>query len=152
MSRSQSVFLFVGLDVGTSCIGWALVDSSKVIGTGVRIFPEGMDRSRGEKSLNQDRRIARSIRRQTYRRQRRKDKLKYMLMDFGLLPVDEQELAEQVDQTEKAKEVSAGILKPIYVMAERLSFPAFHWVAFTVMVTRSEAFRPSASVASSVTW
>ena len=43
-------------------------------------------------------------------------------------------VAEQVDQTQQARDVSAGILKPIYLLAERISFPAFHWVAFTCMV------------------
>ena len=45
------------------------------------------------------------------------------------------EIAEQVNKSEKAQEYSAGILKPIYQLAEKLSFPTFHWAAFTVMVT-----------------
>ncbi len=44
------------------------------------------------------------------------------------------EIAEKVDQNEQAQEVSAGILKPIYDLAETFSFPAFHWLAFAVMV------------------
>ena len=87
MSNSNSVIL--GLDLGTSSIGWCLREPDRIIDMGVRIFPEGMDRSRGEKSLNQDRRLARSIRRQTCRRRRRKEKLKYLLIDFDLLPHDE---------------------------------------------------------------
>ena len=83
----------LGLDLGTSSIGWCLVEPAKIVDMGVRIFPEGMDRSRGEKSLNQDRRLARSIRRQTCRRRRRKEKLKYRLIDFRLLPDDEARLA-----------------------------------------------------------
>jgi hypothetical protein len=43
-------------------------------------------------------------------------------------------VAESVDKNEQAKEVSAGILKPIYRLAEAFSFPAFHWIAFAVMV------------------
>jgi hypothetical protein len=43
-------------------------------------------------------------------------------------------VAETVDKNEKAQEVSAGILKPIYRLAEEFSFPAFHWIAFAVMV------------------
>ena len=83
----------LGLDLGTSSIGWCLGEPAKIVDMGVRIFPEGMDRSRGEKSLNQDRRLARSIRRQTCRRRRRKEKLKYRLIDFRLLPDDEARLA-----------------------------------------------------------
>jgi len=44
-------------------------------------------------------------------------------------------IAEEVDRSEKAQEISAGILKPIYVLAEYLSFPAVHWIAFAIMVT-----------------
>ncbi len=44
-------------------------------------------------------------------------------------------IAEQVDQSEQAAEVSAGILDPIYRLAELFAFPAFHWVAFALMVT-----------------
>ena len=46
-----------------------------------------------------------------------------------------EEIAEQVDQREDAHKASAGILKPIYLLAERFSFPAFHWIAFAVMAT-----------------
>lgn len=46
-----------------------------------------------------------------------------------------EEVARQVDQSPKAKEITAGILTPIYQVAEKLSFPMFHWVAFAVMTT-----------------
>ena len=45
------------------------------------------------------------------------------------------DISKKVDSNEQAKEFSAGILKPIYVVAEALSFPAFHWIAFAVMAT-----------------
>lgn len=44
-----------------------------------------------------------------------------------------EELAREVDKSPQAREISAGILQPIYQFAEQLSFPFFHWVAFTVM-------------------
>ncbi|MBX3439539.1 MAG: hypothetical protein KF861_18775 [Planctomycetaceae bacterium] len=43
------------------------------------------------------------------------------------------EIAQQVDQSPQAKEVSAGILQPIYLLAESMAFPSFHWAAFTLM-------------------
>lgn len=43
-------------------------------------------------------------------------------------------IARQVDLDPRAHEISAGILKPIYQLAEFLSFSAFHWVAFACMV------------------
>ncbi len=99
----------LGLDLGTSSIGWCLTEPTNIIDAGVRIFPEGMDRSRGEKSLNQDRRIARSIRRQTYRRTRRKEKLKYLLIEFNLLPADEPTL-EKLLQTTNPYDLRAAAL------------------------------------------
>ncbi len=45
-----------------------------------------------------------------------------------------EEIAKEVKESEKAQEVSAGILKPVYSLAEYFSFPAFHWIAFALMV------------------
>jgi hypothetical protein len=50
------------------------------------------------------------------------------------------ELAERVNQNEQAQRVRAGILKPIYSLAETFSFSAFHWVAFATMVTGVVSF------------
>lgn len=44
------------------------------------------------------------------------------------------EIAAKVDESPEAQEASAGILKPIYAIAEYLSFSAFHWLAFGFMV------------------
>jgi hypothetical protein len=49
-------------------------------------------------------------------------------------------IAEDVDKSEQAQEASAGILKHIYMLAEHLSFPAFHWIAFAIMVTGVVSF------------
>lgn len=49
-------------------------------------------------------------------------------------------VAEAVDNNKQAQEVSAGILRPIYQLAEAFSFPAFHWIAFAVMVTGVVSF------------
>jgi hypothetical protein len=49
-------------------------------------------------------------------------------------------IAEDVDKSQQAQEASAGILKHIYLLAEHLSFPAFHWAAFAVMVTGVVSF------------
>jgi hypothetical protein len=46
-----------------------------------------------------------------------------------------EEISGRVNQSEQAQRVRAGILKPIYSLAETFSFSAFHWVAFAVMVT-----------------
>jgi hypothetical protein len=48
--------------------------------------------------------------------------------------------AKAVDQDERAREVSAGILNPIYRLAKAFSFPSFHWLAFAIMVAGVVSF------------
>lgn len=80
----------LGLDIGSNSIGWALVSETgqKIIATGVRVFPEGVDRDQtgGELPKNQARRVARGMRRQIRRRARRKRLLREALVVAGLLP------------------------------------------------------------------
>ena len=59
-------------------------------------------------------------------------------VDDALKKIDE--VVEQVDQSEQAQNVKSNILAPIYSLAERFSFPAFHWLAFAVMVTGVVSF------------
>ena len=42
-------------------------------------------------------------------------------------------IAKTIDQDPTAKTAAAGILQPIYQVAEALAFPAFHWLAFALM-------------------
>jgi len=51
-----------------------------------------------------------------------------------------EKVRQQLDESEDAKEVSAGILKPIYSLAEYMSFASFHWVAFALMVSGVVSF------------
>jgi hypothetical protein len=51
-----------------------------------------------------------------------------------------EDITEQVNQSEQAQRVKAGILKPIYTLAESFSFSAFHWVAFAIMVAGVVSF------------
>lgn len=82
--------LTLGLDLGPQSIGWALIDEkdNRLIATGVRVFPEGVDRdtSGGEVSKNEQRRLARAIRRQHRRRAKRRRQLRGVLVEAGLLP------------------------------------------------------------------
>ncbi len=88
--------LSLGLDIGTNSVGWALVETNdsgndgKVIAFGARVFPEGVDRDQqgAEHSKNEQRRIARGMRRQIARRARRKAVLRKSLIACGLLPAD----------------------------------------------------------------
>lgn len=42
-------------------------------------------------------------------------------------------VAADVDKSKQAQDLTIEVLKPIYKTAELLAFPAFHWVAFTLM-------------------
>ena len=51
-----------------------------------------------------------------------------------------EQIARKVDESEQARKVSAGVLQPIYALAELLAFPAFHWLAFAIMVAGVVSF------------
>ena len=84
-------------DLGTTSIGWAVLQGSaegetpssiipdRIINSGVRIFPETRDQ-KTKVLFNQERRNARMVRRQTRRRRERKKQLRGYLADQGLLP------------------------------------------------------------------
>lgn len=80
----------LGLDIGSTSIGWALLDddTGTIEACGVRVFPEGVDRDRkgGEQSKSAARRTARGMRRQIARRASRKHRLRRFLTSAGLLP------------------------------------------------------------------
>lgn len=83
----------LGIDLGTTSIGWAAIADEPVPGeenliAGVRIFPEGVDRdTKGlEKSKMTQRREKRQMRRQLARRRGRKARLRIALRGAGLLP------------------------------------------------------------------
>ena len=84
----------LGLDLGSNSIGWALIDEpteradGKLVAMGSRVFPEGVDRDQtgSEHPKNEQRRIARGMRRQIARRSRRKRVLRRALVECGLLP------------------------------------------------------------------
>ncbi len=51
-----------------------------------------------------------------------------------------EELRQKLDESEEARKYSAGILQPIYAMAEYMAFAWFHWVAFALMVSGVVSF------------
>lgn len=88
----------LGLDLGTNSIGWAVVEDTKkqILGTGVRIFPEGVNRDTkgGEVSKNETRRTARGARRQQYRRKMRKRMLLIEMAKYGMCPITNAEIKQ----------------------------------------------------------
>lgn len=83
--------LVFGFDIGTTSIGFAVIDHGPEQGTGkihrlgVRIFPEARD-PKALVPLNQDRRAARMRRRQLRRRRQRRQELGELLHQHGFLP------------------------------------------------------------------
>ena len=83
--------LVFGFDIGTTSIGFAVIDHDPGQGTGkihrlgVRIFPEARD-PKALVPLNQGRRAARMRRRQLRRRRQRRQELGELLHQHGFLP------------------------------------------------------------------
>lgn len=94
MGRTERIF---GFDIGTTSIGWAVIDYDKdagegsivakdsIPGLGVRIFPEARDPD--GTPLNQTRRQKRMMRRQLRRRKARRRLLNQALAEARLLPL-----------------------------------------------------------------
>ena len=85
----------LGLDLGATSIGWALLETDakgepcRIVDAGVRIFEAGVDgdiETGRDESRGGARRAARMARRQTDRRARRERKTALLLQSLGLLP------------------------------------------------------------------
>ena len=82
----------LGLDIGTSSVGWAVLDLDKerIHDLGVRIFERPEDPQNGD-SLAKPRRDARSARRRLKRRHQRLNHLKQFFVDQNILTKDQVE-------------------------------------------------------------
>ena len=82
----------LGLDIGTSSVGWAVLDLDKerIHDLGVRIFERPEDPQNGD-SLAKPRRDARSARRRLKRRRQRLNHLKQFFIDQNILTKDQVE-------------------------------------------------------------
>jgi len=92
----------LGLDLGTNSLGWALIEADnkshgKVIDAGVRIFQEAVE-AKSRTPKNQARQQARSARKRLARRGRRKQVLRESLQEMGLLPSNNDELDQLMQQ------------------------------------------------------
>ncbi len=81
----------LGLDLGPNSIGWAFVDDKAhtIIGAGVRVFQEGvahLNKGDREESWNKQRRDARGARKNNARYRQRRNQLKAILVQSGLMP------------------------------------------------------------------
>ena len=95
----------LGLDMGTNSIGWAAIEldenstPSGILDMGVRIFPDGRN-PRDEASNAVQRRVARGQRRRRDRYIKRREDLINALVDYGLMPRDENERKRIADDAE----------------------------------------------------
>lgn len=110
----------LGLDLGTSSIGWAMIGltraeggkPNRILKTGVRIFEAGVegDIEQGKDSSRAaKRREARQPRRQNWRTQHRKKKLFEELQSYGLLP--ESETSKSADRKVCLDKLDAELLE-----------------------------------------
>jgi CRISPR-associated endonuclease Csn1 len=103
----------VGIDIGTNSLGWCLIKEYEkgdieIIKTGVHIFPIGAivdDKSNKEKTKNEQRRGYRGASRLRYRFKLRRENLKEILGELGMLP-DYSELIKPFTKAEK-KQIDA---------------------------------------------
>ncbi|MCK6601195.1 MAG: type II CRISPR RNA-guided endonuclease Cas9 [Bacteroidetes bacterium] len=90
--------LVLGLDLGTTSIGWALINSEKkqLVDCGVRIFPIGVnvDKTGTEAPKNAQRRTSRQIRRQYHRFKLRRQNLAKRLRELNMLPEEQSPLSK----------------------------------------------------------
>ncbi|QDT65275.1 type II CRISPR RNA-guided endonuclease Cas9 [Calycomorphotria hydatis] len=123
---------FLGLDIGATSIGWAVVhvDSNgnpkRIIDSGVRIFEAGVEGdldSGKESSKATKRREARLARRQTHRRDVRRRATWRVLEKHGLLPklpssdgIQRDEAIKELDAKLKEKFVEAGNHQQVQVL------------------------------------
>ncbi|MCM2295312.1 type II CRISPR RNA-guided endonuclease Cas9 [Rhodoferax sp.] len=76
--------LIFGLDIGIASVGWAVLNSTRIVDLGVRCFDKAETAKEGE-SLNLARRTARLLRRRLYRRAWRLTKLTRLFKKEGLV-------------------------------------------------------------------
>lgn len=79
--------LTFAFDLGTNSIGWAVLDSAKIVDAGVRIFSDGREPKSGN-SLAEGRRTARGMARRRDRYKRRRKAILRTLTEYGLMPAD----------------------------------------------------------------
>lgn len=126
----------LGLDLGVSSIGWAVVEVNEagepcgLRAAGSRIFPAGLDeleKGKGE-SPNAARRAARLRRRMLDRRSRRREKLFNTLLGAGLLPLAGPEFTPREGEGLGSPAYRSAVLNALYARlvkeeAERLGCP-----------------------------
>ena len=112
----------LGLDIGTTSIGWAVIDleNERIHDVGVRIFEKPEDPQSG-KSLAEPRRTARSARRRLKRRRQRLNTLKHFFVENNLLSADEIATILDPDKDKSYKEANNPYLLREKGLREKLT-------------------------------
>ena len=129
----------LGLDIGVASIGWADLDlnndgrPASIRQSGVHLFDAGIDPGKSdaetallqgrEKSKATPRRDARAMRRQTWRRARRKQKVLRTLMTLGLLPEAPVRTPAQIDAYLKQLDRDLAARQPATSHVEAQTMP-----------------------------
>ncbi|MEM1186515.1 MAG: type II CRISPR RNA-guided endonuclease Cas9 [Planctomycetota bacterium] len=128
MKNAQHSAFALGLDIGVASIGWAIIDLDEkgkplsVRRAGTHLFDAGIDPGKSdpetallqgrEQSKAAPRRNARAMRRQTWRRARRKRKLLRALMAAGLLSEASVRTPPQIDEYLKRLDLNLAARHP----------------------------------------
>jgi CRISPR-associated endonuclease Csn1 len=135
-ASSSNTERVLGLDIGFASVGWCLIETvdgtaSRILGMGSRIFSPGVegnaeDFSRGrDKPKAADRRGARLMRRQLWRRRRRLLKLHRALIRCGLLPALPAYDAESIDRG--FKDLDRVLMARDPAMSDHRAAQVFHY-------------------------
>ena len=99
---------YLGLDIGTASIGYALIDkiNESIIAVGVRIFPEALEGKRedNKKPKNVERRDKRLRRRQIKHKKLKQKRIREILSNARLLPSAEESVLEQTPKNTSPNE------------------------------------------------
>lgn len=112
----------LGLDMGTSSIGWCLyrinekLQPLEITGAGVRIFSDGREPKSGN-SLAEGRRLARGMARRRDRYKRRRKAVLRTLTEYGLMPADP--IARKVLVVETNDQKAAAPANDVYALRKR---------------------------------
>lgn len=123
MTQNQSRPYILGLDIGVASIGWACIECDpsdnhrplRLLAAGSHIFEPGTEGSQSDiergkdVARNQVRRTARLMRRQIWRRARRKRLLLRLLIEHDLLPAAPSPLKRPQEIDEYLKAFDAGL-------------------------------------------
>lgn len=91
----------LGIDLGTNSLGWAIIESNKIIDCGVLIFDQGIPLVKGIEAANSpaaERTAFRAARRLKYRRRLRKYHTLKILIENGMCPLTIAELHGWIKQ------------------------------------------------------